>query len=159
MRLSARITTSSVLVVLAAVPGGAVQTRGVTVPSIVSAKLDTEGLSQLLVPVRVNDANLWCNLGTNDEVPASLMLDTGASYYCAVLMNSFVTSHDILSRIGQVVPEVSHTPNLALAAGRLTRMMVGPFEIAEPVITLIQTRRPASSTTDSREQDSFSGLR
>ncbi|MFA5908078.1 MAG: PDZ domain-containing protein [Vicinamibacterales bacterium] len=267
MLSSARIITLSTLVIVASTPTNASQTASAPEPSVVSAKFDMEGLSQFLVPVRVNDVSFWCSLdsggswvlsidrvkalnaglrpnrtgssagvgtevvrddrvdgvtvalgsvilhdrtivlrpfpaitpdmdcvmglallqdyvvefdylgarlrifdaksfrpsskaapvrfnidrfrnpyletrlslGKADEIRANLMLDTGASYYSAVLMHSFIAGNNILNRLGRVVQEVSHTPNLALAATRLARMAVGPFEVAEPVSALIQT--------------------
>lgn len=77
-------------------------------------------------------------LANDDTVAPTLILDTGASYYGAVLMKRFVDEQNVRRRAGPVVPEVSHTPDLALSAVRLGALRVGSFEMRGPIVALLE---------------------
>jgi hypothetical protein len=76
-------------------------------------------------------------LAGDDTVAATLILDTGASYYGAVLTKSFVDKQNVRRLAGPVVAEVSHTPGLALSAARLGALRVGSFEMRGPIVALL----------------------
>jgi hypothetical protein len=73
----------------------------------------------------------------DDTVSASMTLDTGASYYGAVLMKRFADEQNVRRRAGPVVAQASHTPGLALSAVRLGALRVGSFEMPGPIAALL----------------------
>jgi hypothetical protein len=75
----------------------------------------------------------------DDSAAASLILDTGASYYGVVLMKRFVDEQEVRRRTGRVVAQASHTPGLALSATRLPSLRIGSFEMRGPIAALIDT--------------------
>lgn len=79
------------------------------------------------------------HLGDGGSVEGDFMVDTGAGYYSAVLMKPFVDANRVSERIGAVVPRVSDTPGLVIAASRATGMTVGRFDLNGPMTALIQT--------------------
>lgn len=72
-----------------------------------------------------------------DSVAASLILDTGASYYGAVLLKHFVDAQKVRPRAGVVVSVPSHTPDLTLSAVRLSVLRVGAVEMRQPIVALL----------------------
>ena len=76
-------------------------------------------------------------LAGDDSVAASLILDTGASYYGAVLVKRFVDEQNVRRRAGPVVTQASNTPGLALSAVRLGALRVGSFEMRGPIAALL----------------------
>jgi hypothetical protein len=77
-------------------------------------------------------------LAGDNVIPATMILDTGASYYGAVLTKSFADQRNVRSLAGPVVAEVSHTPGLALSAARLGALRVGAFEMRGPIVALLE---------------------
>ena len=73
----------------------------------------------------------------DDSVAASLILDTGASYYGAVLVKRFVEEQNVRRRAGPVVAQASDTPGLVLSAVRLDALRVGSFEMRGPIAALL----------------------
>jgi hypothetical protein len=76
---------------------------------------------------------------SGDSAAASLILDTGASYYGVVLTKRFVDEQDVRRRTGRIVSQATHTPGLALSATRLPVLRVGSFEMRGPIAALIDT--------------------
>jgi hypothetical protein len=76
-------------------------------------------------------------LAGGDTVAGSLILDTGASYYGAVLLQRFVESQDVRRRAGPVAGQSTHTGGLALSAVRLGALRVGSFEMRGPIAALV----------------------
>ena len=76
-------------------------------------------------------------LAGDDSVAATLILDTGASYYGTVLVKRFVDEQNVRRRAGPVVAQASHTPGLALSAVRLGALRVGSFEMRGPIAALL----------------------
>jgi len=83
----------------------------------------------VMVPIR---------LGSDDTVSASMMLDTGASYYGAVLVKQFADEHQVRRRAGPVITQPSDTPGLVLSAVRLAALRVGPVEMRGPIAALLE---------------------
>lgn len=77
-------------------------------------------------------------LGGDDPVSASMLLDTGASYYGAVLAKPFVDAHQVRRRAGPVITQPSDTPGLVLSAVRLAALRVGPVEMRGPIAALLE---------------------
>ena len=86
-------------------------------------------------------------LTADDSVAASLILDTGASYYGAVLMKRFVEEQNVRRRAGPVVAQASDTPGLVLSAVRLGALRVGSFEMRGPSSRCLIIRRRARYMT------------
>jgi len=78
-------------------------------------------------------------LTPKDQVRANLMLDTGASFVSAALMQRFVADNGITTRLDRVIAEESQTPGVEVANARLSSLHVGPFQVTQPVITLLLT--------------------
>ena len=91
-------------------------------------ELDRNRLPYLKTTMRLNG---------DDSVAVSLILDTGASYYGAVLMKRFVEEQNVRRRAGPVVAQASNTPGLALSAVRLGALHVGSFEMRGPITALL----------------------
>lgn len=87
-------------------------------------------------------------LADGDVVDATLMVDTGASYYDVVLLRPFVDANRIAQRIGTTVPRFSDTPGMSLSAARATALTVGPFQVAGPVTALISTSSGGTFSMD-----------
>jgi hypothetical protein len=94
----------------------------------VAFELDRNRLPYLRTTVR---------LAGDDSVAASMILDTGASYYGAVLMKHFIEAQDVRRRAGPVVAQASNTPGLVLSAVRLGALRVGTFEMHGPIAALL----------------------
>lgn len=75
----------------------------------------------------------------DDSVAPTVILDTGASYYGAVLTKRYVDEQNVRRRAGVVVPQASHTPGLALSATRLGALRVGAFDMRGPIAALLDT--------------------
>jgi PDZ domain-containing protein len=87
-------------------------------------------------------------MGETESVGATLMVDTGASYYDVVLLKPFILANRVTERIGAVVPRVSDTAGMTIAAARATAVTVGPFEVAGPVTALISTPSGGTFSAD-----------
>lgn len=74
---------------------------------------------------------------SGDSATASLMLDTGASYYGVALMKRFVDEQQVRSRTGRIAAQPNETPGLVLSATRLPVLRVGSFEMRGPIAALI----------------------
>jgi membrane-associated protease RseP (regulator of RpoE activity) len=93
-------------------------------------------------------AKVRIRFGDTDPVDATLMIDTGASYYDLVLLKPFVDANRVSDRIGAVVPRFSDSPGMTIAAGRALAVILGPFEIDGPVAALIATPSGGAFTVD-----------
>jgi hypothetical protein len=87
-------------------------------------------------------------LANGDALDATLMIDTGASYYDVVLMKPFIDANRVLERIGRTVPRFTGSPGMLLTAARASAVAVGPFEIIGPVTALISTPSGGTYTVD-----------
>jgi hypothetical protein len=87
-------------------------------------------------------------LDTGDAVDATLMVDTGASYYDLVLLKPFIEAHDVTQRVGTVVPRFSDTGGMTITATRARALTVGPFEVSGPVAAFISTTSAGTFTVD-----------
>jgi hypothetical protein len=65
----------------------------------------------------------------DDPIDATVMIDTGASYYDLVLLKPFVDANRVSDRIATVVPRFSDSPGMTIVAGHPSAVMLGPFEI------------------------------
>jgi hypothetical protein len=74
------------------------------------------------------------------EVHPKLILDTGTSSYAAVLVKPFIDANGVLTRVGDVVTETTHTPGLMLSAARIRGIALGGVRIEGPVVGLVLTR-------------------
>jgi hypothetical protein len=87
-------------------------------------------------------------LGETESLDATLMLDTGAAYYDVVLLKPFIDANRITDRIGAVVPRVSDTAGMSIAAARGATVSVGSFDVEGPVAALITTPSGAAFNAD-----------
>jgi membrane-associated protease RseP (regulator of RpoE activity) len=87
-------------------------------------------------------------MGETESVSATLMVDTGASYYDVVLLKPFILANRVTDRIGAVVPRVSDTGGMTIVAARATAVTVGPFEVDGPVTALISTPSGGTFSAD-----------
>ena len=87
-------------------------------------------------------------MGDAESIAATLMVDTGASYYDVVLLKPFIDANRVTDRIGAVVPRVSDTVGMTIAAARATGVTVGPFEVDGPVTALISTPSGGTFSAD-----------
>lgn len=88
-------------------------------------------------------ADITVTLADGERVRAKVMLDTGAAYYSAALLKPFISEHNIIDRIGEVVrrPEVE-TRSIRLLAARAEAISLGPVQVQNPVIALFETDTP-----------------
>ena len=93
-------------------------------------------------------AKVRIRFGGTDPVEATLMIDTGASYYDLVLLKPFVDANRVGDRIGAVLPRFSDSPGMTIGAGRASAVTLGPFEITGPVAALIATPSGATFSVD-----------
>jgi hypothetical protein len=101
--------------------------------------IDRVATPSTMVRLRIGDA---------ESVGATLMVDTGASYYDVVLLKPFIDANRVTDRIGTVVPRVSDTAGMTITAARATAVTVGPFEVDGPVTALISTPSGGTFSTD-----------
>lgn len=79
------------------------------------------------------------HLGNGASIGGDFMVDTGCGYYSAALTKPFVDANRVSERIGRVVPQVSDTPGLVIAASRPSALTVGRFKVDGPVTALLLT--------------------
>jgi len=77
--------------------------KGPHSPSLRSKRVcSTEGA--LPVPIRFERDNPYVDLtimfNEHDQIPATVVVDTGASYYSALLLREFIATHHVMDRIG-----------------------------------------------------------
>ena len=81
-------------------------------------------------------------------VEATLIVDTGASYYDVVLLKPFIDAHRVTDRVGAIVARFSDTPGMTINAARATALSVGTFDVDGPVTALISTPSGGTYSTD-----------
>jgi PDZ domain-containing protein len=70
---------------------------------------------------------------------ATLIVDTGASYYDVVLLKPFIDANHVADRVGTLVSRFSDAPGMTIGAARAPSISVGPFDVDGPVVALILT--------------------
>jgi membrane-associated protease RseP (regulator of RpoE activity) len=93
-------------------------------------------------------AKVRLGLDNGDAIEATLMVDTGASYYDVVLLKPFVDAHQVARHVGTVVPRFSDTRGMTITAARAPAVTVGPYEINGPVVAFIETASAGTFTVD-----------
>jgi PDZ domain len=81
-------------------------------------------------------------------VEATLIVDTGASYYDVVLLKPFINANRVTDRVGTIVSRFSDTPGMTIGAARATSVSVGPFDVDGPVTALIESPSGGAYSTD-----------
>jgi PDZ domain len=81
-------------------------------------------------------------------VEATLIVDTGASYYDVVLLKPFIDANRVTDRVGTIVPRFSDTPGMTIGAARAAAVSIGPFDVDGPVTALISTPSGGTYSTD-----------
>ncbi len=84
-------------------------------------------------------ADVTLHFGEQDSTTVRMMLDTGASYYAALLTRDALTAHKVSSRIGRTAERPEPVGNLSLTAARLTRVTVGGVAMEQPVVALLSS--------------------
>ena len=88
-------------------------------------------------------ADMTLTLAGGEHVRAKVMLDTGAAYYSAALLKPFISAHNIMHRVGKVVPRPEvETTSIRLLAARPEAISLGPVQVHKPVIALFETDTP-----------------
>jgi len=98
--------------------------------------------------VATPSAKVRLRLDNGEAIEATLMVDTGASYYDLVLLKPFVDAHQVLDHVGTVVPRFSDSSGMRITAARAAAVTIGPFEISGPVAAFISTASAGTFTVD-----------
>jgi Aspartyl protease len=82
-------------------------------------------------------------LANQEQVRASVVLDTGAGYYSAVFGPAFDARNHLLSRIGTFARRPDRAKGtggeVELLAARLNRIELGPTRLNGPIVGVIRT--------------------